>query len=51
MSPTAVFAAVAFAALQLFAAGLALQSALSESMSASAGAAAERVAHHAPAHR
>lgn len=51
MSPTAALAAVAFVALQFFAAGLALQSALSDSVSASAGVAAERVASYAPRDR
>lgn len=50
MSPTAAIAAVVFAAFNLFAAGLALQSTLADGLSASAGIAAERVA-SAPVHR
>jgi hypothetical protein len=38
MSSTALFAALAFAAVQAFAAGLALQSSLSEGLTATAGA-------------
>lgn len=44
MSSPAAVAVVAFAALQLFAAGLALHSTLSDGLTASAGAAASRVA-------
>lgn len=43
MSTTAVFAAVSFAALQLFLAGLAMHDVLSVSLTASASASAARV--------
>ena len=51
MSPTAALAAVIFAALNLFAAGLALQSTLADGLAGSAGVAAERVASSAPVPR
>lgn len=55
MSSTAALTALAFAALQLFAAGLALHSTLSDGLTRSAGLAAAQasqlVAYHAPPHR
>lgn len=51
MSPLAAIAAVVFTAINLFAAGLALQSTLADSLAESAGIAAERVAAAAPARR
>jgi hypothetical protein len=44
MSSTALFAAITFAALQLFVAGLALQETLSSGVVGSAGATAARIA-------